>query len=133
MASHAAALHACIAAGVKIAVGADLNSIGGRLHRELELLEYAGMDRLAVLHAASVGGRELNGFGADSTPEPGAVADLILLKENPMSTLEALRMPELVIAHGRIVARRGTLLTGGSEAAAGSQPFDDIQHTGQMK
>ena len=63
MPAHAAALHACVEAGVKVAVGADLNPIGPRLHRELQMLERAGMDRRWVLHAASVGGRELNGLG----------------------------------------------------------------------
>ncbi len=103
---HAAALHACIDAGVQIAVGADLNPIGPRFHRELEMLERAGMDRRSVLHAASVGGRSLNGFGDCSTPDPGAVADLILVEENPMSSPETLREPVLVVTHGRVVYKR---------------------------
>ena len=103
---HAAALHACIEAGVHIAVGADLNPIGPRFHRELELLESAGMDRRAVLHAATVGGRDLNGFGPASTPQPGSAADVILLASNPMDSLAVLREPALVIAHGRVIVDR---------------------------
>ena len=103
---HAAALQACIEAGVRIAVGADLNPIGPRFHRELEMLERAGMDRRSVLHAASVGGRALNGFGDCSTPDPGSAADLILVEENPMSSLDTLRQPVLVVTHGRVVYRR---------------------------
>ena len=103
---HAAALHACIEAGVEIAVGADLNPIGPRFHRELEMLERAGMDRRSVLHAASVSGRALNGFGAWSSPDPGAVADLILVEEDPMSSLDTLKEPVVVITHGRVVASR---------------------------
>ena len=103
---HAAALLACIEAGVQIAVGADLNPIGPRFHRELEMLERAGMGRRAVLHAASVGGRHLNGFGGSSMPDPGSAADLILLEENPMSSLATLRQPLLVITHGRVVRSR---------------------------
>ncbi len=103
---HAAALHACIEAGVKIAVGADLNPIGVRLHRELEMLERAGMDRRAVLHAATIGGRELNGLGGSSLPKPGAAADLILVAGNPMESPETLQRPELVITHGRIAVDR---------------------------
>ncbi len=103
MGHHAGALQACLEAGVRIALGADLNPIGPRLHREMELLEKVGMNRRAVLHAASVGGRELNGFGGGSKPEPGVVADLLLLEDDPMSSLEALRGPLLVVAHGRIV------------------------------
>ena len=101
---HADALKMCIAAGVRIAAGADLNPIGVRLHRELEMMERAGMDRRSVLHAASVGGRELNGFGGASAAVPGAAADLILLEGNPMDSLQALRRPRLVVTHGRPVA-----------------------------
>ena len=103
---HASALHACIDAGVKIALGADLNPIGVRYHRELELLETAGMDRRSILRAASVGGRDLNGFGDGSTPEPGAVADLLLLEDDPMVSLDTLREPALAMSHGRVVADR---------------------------
>lgn len=103
---HADALRACVEAGVKAAVGADLNPIGPRLHRELEMLERAGMDRRWVLHAASVGGRELNGLGGSSTPEAGAAADLILVEGNPMESLEVLAAPVLVVAHGRAVFSR---------------------------
>ena len=109
---HAEALRACREAGVKTAVGADLNPIGPRLHRELEMLERAGMDRRWVLHAASVGGRELNGFGGSSTPEAGAAADLILVEGNPMESLEVLKSPVLAAAHGRVVHSR----IGGEEA-----------------
>lgn len=103
---HSEALQACIEAGVKIALGADLNPIGVRYHRELELLETVGMDRRSVLRAASVGGRDLNGFGDSSTPDPGAVADLLLLRENPMASLETLKEPALVTSHGRVVVDR---------------------------
>ena len=108
---HADALKMCIAAGVRIATGADLNPIGVRLHRELEMLERAGMDRRSVLHAASVGGRELNGFGGASTPVSGAAADLLLLAQNPMDSLPALRRPLLVVTHGRPVAGEMALAT----------------------
>jgi len=111
--SHAEALKLCIAAGVRIATGADLNPIGVRLHRELEMLERAGMDRRSVLHAASVGGRELNGFGGASAAVPGAAADLILLAGNPMESLAALRQPLLVITHGRPVAGELAGIAGG--------------------
>lgn len=98
---HAEALHACIEAGVRIAVGADLNPIGPRLHRELEMMERAGMDRRSVLEAATVGGRALNALGEASTPEPGAAADLILVEGDPMADLGVLRAPQMVLAHGR--------------------------------
>lgn len=100
---HADALQACIAAGVRIAVGADLNPIGPRLHRELAMLERAGMGRLSVLQAATVGGRALNGLGEATTPEPGADADVIFVSASPVDDLSVLAEPRLVIAAGRVV------------------------------
>ncbi len=106
---HAAALRACIDAGVPIALGADLNPIGPRLHREMEMLESLGLSRRWILHAASVGGRALNGFGPGSLPEPGAAADVILVDGDPLERLDVLRRPRFVVTHGRLVAADGQI------------------------
>lgn len=100
---HAESLKACIEAGVRIATGADLNPIGPRLHAEIRMLERAGMDRLSVLHAASVGGRELNGLGSESRPTHGASADLIFLSGNPIDHKEVLESPRLVLTNKKLV------------------------------
>ena len=100
---HAESLKACLDAGVKIATGADLNPIGPRLHAEIRMLERAGMDRLSVLHAASVGGRELNGLGAESRPSRGASADLIFLEKNPIEVPVTLESPQLVFTNNRLL------------------------------
>ena len=97
---HGEALRMALDAGVRIAVGADLNPIGERLHAELRLLEQAGMPRLDVLHAATVGARELNGFGAESLPEPGAVADIIAVDGNPWEDPSVLARPVAVVVAG---------------------------------
>ncbi|MFT4307285.1 MAG: amidohydrolase family protein [Microbacterium sp.] len=99
---HGEALRACLAAGVRIAVGADLNPIAVRLHRELELLEAAGMPRLDVLRAATAGGRELNGLGRNTVPMPGDVADVLVVDGDPLVDMTVLRAPREVVAHGRI-------------------------------
>ena len=101
-ARHAEAVRLCVSAGVKIATGADLNPIGPRLHAELGLLEEIGLPRLAVLHAATVCGRELNGFGAETAPQPGSIADLVLLEGNPMDDLGHLRNPRGAVVFGRL-------------------------------
>jgi imidazolonepropionase-like amidohydrolase len=100
---HADALMACVDAGVKIATGADLNPIGPRLHAELRMLEKAGMSRLQVLHAATSSGKELNGFGSESTPLPGSIADLIFVEGDPMENLQHLEAPRAVMTFGRFV------------------------------
>jgi len=101
-ARHADAVRACIAAGVKIATGADLNPIGPRLHAELGLLEEIGISRLEVLRAASTGGRELNGLGAETAPQPGSPADLVVLEGNPLDDMAHLRKPRGVVVYGRL-------------------------------
>lgn len=100
---HADALAACLAAGVRIATGADLNPIGPRLHAELRMMEQAGMDRLDVLYAATTGGRALNGLGEHTKPEPGAAADLVLVDGNPLERMDVLAAPAGVITFGRLV------------------------------
>jgi imidazolonepropionase-like amidohydrolase len=109
-ARHAEAVKACVAAGVKIATGADLNPIGPRLHAELRLLEQVGLDRLDVLRAATAGSRELNGLGAETAPAPGTAADLIMVEGNPLDDPAILQRPRGVIVRGRFVVdpRGGT-------------------------
>lgn len=102
---HADAIRACIAAGVRLAIGADLNPIGPRLHAELRTLERLGLDRLTVLHAATAGGRALNGLGDETAPQPGSVADLVLLDGNPLDGLDVLQRPTGVLAFGRFLVR----------------------------
>jgi imidazolonepropionase-like amidohydrolase len=102
--THADALKGCLEAGVRIATGADLNPIGPRLHAELRMMERAGMSRLQVLHAASVGGRELNGLGDQSSPIAGTAADLIFLDGNPLDDLGVLAKPKAVMTFGRFVS-----------------------------
>lgn len=101
-ARHAASLAMAREAGVRIAVGADLNPIDERLHAELALLEAAGMPRLEVLHAATVGGRHLNGLGATSAPEPGAAADLLAVEGDPLEEPRRLASPALVVVGGAV-------------------------------
>lgn len=105
---HREGLRACLEAGVRIAVGADLNPVGPRLHREMELLEEVGVDRLTVLHAATIGGRELNGLGSQCLPEPGCAADLVLTEGSPLDDPKVLRDPVLVMAFGRVLKGEGT-------------------------
>jgi imidazolonepropionase-like amidohydrolase len=98
---HAEAVMACVAAGVKLATGADLNPIGPRLHAELRMLEGIGLRRIDVLRAATAGGRELNGLGAQTVPEPGVAADLIVLEGSPLDDMSVLARPRKVMTYGR--------------------------------
>ncbi|HZQ49839.1 MAG TPA: amidohydrolase family protein [Candidatus Dormibacteraeota bacterium] len=106
---HAEAVLACVAAGVKIATGADLNPIGPRLHAEIRLLESIGLERIDVLRAATAGGRELNGLGPHTAPVAGTAADLIFLEGNPLDDLAHLAKPLKVMVYGRFMLEAGAL------------------------
>jgi len=116
---HADAVQACIAVGVKLATGADLNPIGPRLHAELRLLEQIGMSRLEVLRAATSSSRELNGLGGETAPRPGSAADLVLLAGNPLDDLSVLHNPRGVMTYGRFVVDP----RGGALSAPASFPY----------
>jgi imidazolonepropionase-like amidohydrolase len=103
---HADGVRAAVEAGVKLACGADLNPIGPRLHAELRILESIGIDRRTVLHAATSGGRELLGLGANTRPTPGDAADLIVVEDDPSDGLDTLTTPSAVVVFGRLVAER---------------------------
>lgn len=99
-------------AGVVILPGSDTIGVPGMvpgfsLHRELELMEQAGMSRFAVLRSAT---RDHAAFITQhfrvpqqrfGVIEPGARADLLLLDTDPRLDLRALRQPAGVMANGR--------------------------------
>ncbi|HSM15664.1 MAG TPA: amidohydrolase family protein [Gemmatimonadales bacterium] len=98
-------------AGVPLIAGSDAGEMpglvpGADLHRELELLEAAGLSRFAVLQTATRNaGAYLDpdvGFG---TIEVGKRADLILLDENPLESLKNLKNPAGVMTRGRWFSR----------------------------
>ena len=49
------------------------------------------------------------------TVTPGKRADLVLLADDPLKDIRALRRPELVFQDGRVVARRGLLVLPGAQ------------------
>ena len=56
-----------------------------------------------MLHAATAGGRELNGMGDASAPTHGALADLLILDKNPLEDIDSLKNPAGVLTFGRLV------------------------------
>lgn len=79
--------------------------IGDSLHRNLALLEGAGLTRYQALATAT---RNAGAFIAHARPGeipfgtlvPGARADLVLTRANPLDDLSTLRQPLGVMAHG---------------------------------
>lgn len=81
--------------GGRVTVGSDSGYIfklfGFDYIREFELLQEAGFHPLEVIRAATLNGAELLGIDDDfGTVEPGKVADLVIVDENPIRNFKVL-------------------------------------------
>lgn len=95
------------AAGVPLAAGTDSPNPsivpGHSLHQELLLLRRAGLGVTDVLAAATSGAAAVLGARDLGVVEPGAYADLVLLRGDPTADLGALRTIDGVVKAGRLV------------------------------
>lgn len=81
-----------VRAGIPVAAGSDAGNIGTfhgpALHRQLELMEEAGLTRAEVLAAATVGSAQAVGREAElGAVEVGKLADLLVLDASPLEDL----------------------------------------------
>ena len=81
--------------GGRVTAGSDSGFIfqlyGFAFIRELELLREAGFHPLEVIRSATLSGAEAMGLDKDlGTVEPGKLADLIIIEENPLQNLKVL-------------------------------------------
>lgn len=85
------------AEGIRVVAGTDAMP-GFLYHRELELYGQAGIAPAEVLRLATLGAAEVMGLASDSgSIRPGKRADLVLLADNPLADLGAVRRALLVI------------------------------------
>ena len=105
------------AAGVRIVVGTDAPTWplmfaqlpGSTTLLELELLEQAGLSPAEILQAATVRPAEMLGLDDVGALEVGHIADLVVLREDPLQHASAWRSVEQVMRAGELRAVAGWL------------------------
>ena len=102
---HRNSFQKALSAGVNMALGSDISPMKDSCLLELGLWVKCGATTFQALQAATKNAAELCGVGPElGTVEPGKVADLIVVTENPLDDIENLRQLQLVIKEGKIVA-----------------------------
>ncbi|HEX9669516.1 MAG TPA: amidohydrolase family protein, partial [Thermoanaerobaculia bacterium] len=89
--------------GVKVNVGAHGQREGLGAHWEIWMLGQGGMTPLEALRAATLTGAQYLGMDKDiGSLEPGKLADLAVLYQNPLEDLRNSRSVSLVMVNGRL-------------------------------
>jgi imidazolonepropionase-like amidohydrolase len=102
---HRAWFQKALAAGVKMALGSDLRPLRDSALLEMGLWVKDGATPWQTLQAATIRAAEVCGVGGElGTVEAGKLADLIVVRKNPLADVDHLRSLELVFKEGRLVA-----------------------------
>lgn len=94
--------------GVNIATGTDAGNIG-TMHassyiQEIEAMEKGGLTNMQLLQAATINAAK--GFGLDDrlgSLTEGKIADIVVLEENPITTIQNLNTIESIIKDGTVL------------------------------
>ena len=102
--------HELYKANLTLLVGSDsgvlLSPHGLATHKEMELLQQAGLASIAILRAATINAAKA--LGKESRLgliAPGYNADMIVSEHNPLENLRTLQNPEWVIKNGHVFSR----------------------------
>ena len=102
---HRAWFQKALRSGLKMALGSDLRPLRDSALLEMELWVRDGATPWETLLAATRHAADLCGALADlGTVEVGKLADLIVVREDPLEDIHNLRSLQLVLKEGRIVA-----------------------------
>jgi len=100
-----------IKAGVKIIAGTDAGAGGagwvphGFFYKEIELFAKHGMTKHDVIRTATINAAELLGVADElGSIDTGKIADFVMLDENPLNNISALRNITHVIKNGILIA-----------------------------
>lgn len=96
--------------GAPLLIGTDTNVMGiypgDATLQEMELYGRAGVDNATILRIATLNAAEfLNLENSEGSVEIGKAADLVVLAENPLDKIEAIRSTQGVFVRGRWLSR----------------------------
>jgi imidazolonepropionase-like amidohydrolase len=108
-------------AGGVIAVATD-QSIGPAVHREMELLQAAGIPAADIVEIATLNGARHIGREKDlGSIEPGKIADAVLLSADPTVDINNAKAIVLVMKDGTLIDEDKLPLAGGKQALRRAQ------------
>ena len=95
-------------AGVPLIFGTDTPFVFGNFHhsalQEMRALREAGIPTLTILKMATSRAADVLGMGNTiGSIEPGKIADLVLVRGNPLADIEAMGSIDMVMKEGRVV------------------------------
>ncbi len=101
------------AAGGIIAIATD-QTLGPAVHREMELLQAAGIPAARIVTIATLNGaRHLGKEGELGSIEPGKLADMLLLSADPTADINNVKQIEWVMKAGQLIDEDQLPLAGG--------------------
>jgi imidazolonepropionase-like amidohydrolase len=100
---HLKAFKDALAAGVRIASGADHSPVAETAFLEIELLVRCGMAPMQAIIAATRVATDAATAGKElGTIEPGKLADLLVVGADPLSNIQNLRKTVMVFKEGQL-------------------------------
>ena len=106
---HRASFRMALEAGVRICMGADWSPIADAAPRELAWMVRCGMTPHQVLSACTLTAAELCGVdGRLGSIEKGKLADLLVVRANPLDDIAHLRQVVMVLKAGHVVHSEGS-------------------------
>ena len=111
--------------GVPVSIGAHGQREGLGAHWDIWMFQLGGMSNLEALRTGTINPARALGLDKDlGSLEPGKLADLVILDQNPLENIRNSTSVAMTMAGGRLLDRNLQVIAGGSAGGpAGFKPF----------